>query len=151
MDLTAEPLFKGLPHDPATLVERYQSVRRVTEDICAPLATEDYVIQAAPEASPAKWHLGHVSWFFESFVLGPHLKSYKPVDANYRYIFNSYYNGVGPQFSRPARGHLSRPTVKEVYEYRDFVDESVIALIETTGPDELPALGSLLELVVQHH
>ena len=105
MDLTAEPLFKGLPHDPATLVERYQSVRRVTEDICAPLATEDYVIQAAPEASPAKWHLGHVSWFFESFVLGPHLKSYKPVDANYRYIFNSYYNGVGPQFSRPARGH----------------------------------------------
>ena len=100
------------------LLAHYAGVRRATERLCEPLATEDYVVQAMPDASPAKWHLAHVSWFFETFVLRPTLPRYHPLDERYTVLFNSYYNGVGPQFSRPARGHLSRPTVDEVYAYR---------------------------------
>jgi hypothetical protein len=93
-----------------SLLERYLDVRRATERLCEPLAIEDYVVQAMPDASPAKWHLAHVSWFFETFLLRPYAADYSPLDERYAVLFNSYYNGVGPQFERPARGTLSRPT-----------------------------------------
>ena len=144
------PLFTGTPRDAGPLVDAYQQTRRVTEAICAPLAIEDYVIQAMPNASPAKWHLGHVSWFFDAFILKQRLAGYQPLNPKYYHLFNSYYNGAGPQFSRPARGLLSRPTVEETYKYRAYVDESMLTLIETTGPGQLPALGSLVVLGLNH-
>ncbi|HET9232508.1 MAG TPA: ergothioneine biosynthesis protein EgtB, partial [Candidatus Eisenbacteria bacterium] len=77
--------------DRFTLLERYRSIRRVTEALCEPLEVEDYVIQSMPEASPAKWHLAHTSWFFETFVLEPAVHDYQPLDDRYRFLFNSYY------------------------------------------------------------
>ena len=132
------------------LADAYVDARRTTESICAPLKIEDYVVQAMADASPAKWHLGHVSWFFETFLLMPNVTGYQPRNPQYQYLFNSYYNGVGPQFSRPHRGHLSRPTVAEVYRYRRHVDEEMVSLIETTSPEQLETLGPVMELGVNH-
>ncbi len=131
------------------LLAHYAAVRRLTERLCEPLATEDYVVQATPDVSPAKWHLAHVSWFFETFVLRPGLPGYRPLDERYAVLFNSYYNGVGPQFSRPARGHLSRPTVEEVYAYRAHVDKSMLALLEGAR-DGVDGLASVVELGLHH-
>ena len=150
MSAESAPLFTDMPLDAGTLVASYEETRRTTEELCAPLATEDYVIQAVPEASPAKWHLGHVSWFFESFVLKPHLPGYRPLNPEYEYLFNSYYNDIGPQFPRPGRGDLSRPTVAEVYEFRAHVDRSILELIEITDPKELADLGSLIVMGLNH-
>jgi ergothioneine biosynthesis protein EgtB len=125
------------------LLQQYLAVRRLTERLCAPLATEDYVVQAMPDVSPAKWHLAHVSWFFETFVLRPHLSGFRPLDERYAMLFNSYYNAVGPQFSRPARGHLSRPTVDEVYAYRAHVDKGMMALLEQNRVEPWAAIVEL--------
>jgi ergothioneine biosynthesis protein EgtB len=131
------------------LLAHYAAVRRLTERLCEPLATEDYVVQAMPEASPAKWHLAHVSWFFETFVLRPLLPGYHPLDERYAVLFNSYYNGVGPQFSRPARGHLSRPTVDAVYAYRAHVDKAMLALLDGTS-ERVRAVAAVVELGLNH-
>ena len=131
------------------LLARYAAVRRQTERLCEPLATEDHVIQAMPDVSPAKWHLAHVSWFFETFVLRPGLSGYRPFDDRYAMLFNSYYNGVGPQFARPARGHLSRPTVTEVYAYRAHVDKAMLALLDD-APDRAVSLAPVIELGLNH-
>jgi ergothioneine biosynthesis protein EgtB len=128
-------------------LEQYTSIRRLTERLCEPLAVEDYVIQAMPDVSPAKWHLAHVSWFFETFLLHPHLPGYRPIDERYAVLFNSYYNGVGPQFARPARGHLSRPTVEEVYAYRAHVDKAMLALLERSADG---SLAPVVELGLNH-
>src|SRR5205823_9963746 len=112
------------------LRDRYQQVREFSETLCRPLATEDYVIQPMPDASPTKWHLAHVSWFFETFLLKPSLRGYQPVDPRYAYLFNSYYNAAGDKYPRPQRGLVSRPTVAEVYAYRRHVDEHVLDLLE---------------------
>jgi hypothetical protein len=101
----------------------YAAVRRQTEALCTPLATEDYVIQSMPEASPVKWHLAHTSWFFETFILEPRLAGYRPFHPQFGLLFNSYYQAVGPRWPRPERGLLSRPTVAEVYRYRAYVDD----------------------------
>jgi len=130
------------------LLQQYVAIRRLSERLCAPLAVEDYVVQAMPDASPAKWHLAHVSWFFETFVLA-HRPGYLPLDARYATLFNSYYNAVGPQFSRPARGHLSRPTVDEVYAYRAHVDKAMLALLERGG-ERVAALAPVIELGLHH-
>src|SRR5262245_29003752 len=94
--------------------ERYRRVRGFTEQLCAPLAVEDYVVQSMADVSPAKWHLAHTTWFFETFVLEPATPDYQPFHPLYRYLFNSYYNTVGDRYPRPRRGLLSRPTVAEV-------------------------------------
>jgi ergothioneine biosynthesis protein EgtB len=130
------------------LLQQYVAIRRLSERLCAPLAVEDYVVQAMPDASPAKWHLAHVSWFFETFVLA-HRPGYRPLDARYATLFNSYYNAVGPQLSRPARGHLSRPTVDEVYAYRAHVDKAMLALLERGG-EHVVALAPVIELGLHH-
>jgi ergothioneine biosynthesis protein EgtB len=107
----------------ADLEASYTAIRRQTEDLCTPLVTEDYVIQSMPETSPVNWHLAHTSWFFETFILLPLLGGYQPFHPQFGFLFNSYYQTVGPRWPRPERGLLSRPTVAEVYRYRAHVDE----------------------------
>jgi len=129
---------------------RYLEIRRTTEELCRPLAIEDYVLQAMPDVSPAKWHLAHVSWFFETFLLTPHLPGYEPLDPAYTFLFNSYYNGVGPQFSRPARGHLSRPGVADVFAYRAWVDRGMERLLAAMDIERAGAVAALVELGLNH-
>ena len=112
-----------------SLIARYRTVRGDSETLCAPLATEDYVLQSIPEVSPPKWHLAHTSWFFETFLLQPYVEGYRPFDAAYAYLFNSYYDSVGAQFPRTQRGLLSRPTVVEVMRYRSYVDSAIERLL----------------------
>jgi ergothioneine biosynthesis protein EgtB len=127
----------------------YQTVRHTTEALCAPLQTEDYVIQSMPDASPAKWHLAHTSWFFETFILSNENKG-TPVDSVYSYLFNSYYNAVGERIARDRRGLLSRPTVAEVYAYRKAVDERIRELLDRADSETLDRVRSLLILGLSH-
>ncbi len=136
--------------DVAELVTAYTATRRATEQLCAPLAVEDYVIQATPDVSPTKWHIAHVTWFFETFLLKPHLPGYEPIDPKYEYLFNSYYNAVGPQYDRPSRGLLSRPTVAEVYAYRAHVDRAMLALLEGASESQLAKVGPAVTLGINH-
>ncbi len=129
--------------DTGSLLARYRAIRATTEALCRPLQVEDYVLQAMPDVSPTRWHLAHVSWFFETFVLEGSVAGYRPFDARYRMLFNSYYNAVGPQFSRPDRGHLSRPTVAEVYAYRAHVDAALKTLLRG---EVGPATSAVIEL-----
>ncbi len=108
------------------LAERYRSVRSTTMALAAPLSAEDCALQSMPDASPVKWHLGHTTWFFETFVLA-RLPDYRPFDPAYRVLFNSYYNAVGPRHPRPERGLLSRPSLDEVLAYRRHVDIAMAA------------------------
>ena len=98
-----------------SLPERYASVRAATLALAAPLTREDQVVQSMPDASPTKWHLAHTTWFFETFVLGRFAPSYHVVDPRYAYLFNSYYEAVGPRQPRPRRGLLTRPSLEDVY------------------------------------
>jgi ergothioneine biosynthesis protein EgtB len=107
------------------LSEKYFEVRAYTEQLCAPLETEDFVPQPVVDVSPAKWNIAHTSWFFEEMILTKFLKGYSEFHPSYRYLFNSYYNSVGERTERHNRGDLSRPTVKEVFAYRSHVDESM--------------------------
>lgn len=112
--------------NPVIDIELYKMVRGITEAICAPLEIEDYVIQGIEDVSPAKWHLAHTTWFFETFFLIPFVKNYKPFDALFHDLFNSYYQIIGLPFPRQNRGLLSRPTVKTIYEYRHVVDQHIL-------------------------
>ncbi len=125
------------------LLEHYQKVRQVSESICQPLQIEDYVIQTMPDVSPPKWHLGHTSWFFETFILIPYFQGYQVFHPRYNYLFNSYYEAVGERHPRPKRGLISRPTVLEVYQYRAYVDKAMQSLLEKSNPEieELVILG----------
>ena len=111
------------------LNERYRCTRQQSLAACKPLVNEDFGLQAEAFTSPPKWHIAHTSWFFETFLLQPFLSNYRPLDAAYAVLFNSYYNGVGEQFPRPRRGLLSRPTVAEVLEYRRYVDRHMEDLL----------------------
>ncbi|HUL49315.1 MAG TPA: ergothioneine biosynthesis protein EgtB [Gemmatimonadales bacterium] len=142
----AEPA--GPLHAHAGQAERYRAVRRATEWLVEPLAIEDYVVQSMPDASPAKWHLAHTTWFFETFVLKPTIRGYRPVHPQFELLFNSYYNAVGPQFSRPHRGTLSRPTVEEVRRYRAAVDELLLGVLERGAVDD--SLARVVELGLHH-
>jgi ergothioneine biosynthesis protein EgtB len=130
------------------LVDRYAVVRGETTALARPLSAEDQMVQSMPDASPTKWHLAHTSWFFETFVLGPHEPAYRPFDARFAFLFNSYYEGIGPRIARDARGLLSRPSLDDVARYRRHVDEAVGHFLERRG--EEPALVTLIELGLQH-
>ena len=111
--------------------------RDLTEALAAPLCPEDQVVQSMPDVSPTKWHRGHTTWFFETFLLEPSLAGYDAFDPEFRYLFNSYYEAVGPRHPRNQRGLLSRPTVEEVGRYRAHVDAAMDKLIDCatrTGP-----------------
>jgi ergothioneine biosynthesis protein EgtB len=109
---------------------RFRLVRAATLALSEPLSPEDYVVQSMPDASPVKWHLAHTTWFFEEFVLQQAVPGYKFHDEQFRYLFNSYYNTVGPMHSRPHRGLLSRPTVDQVLAYRTRIDERMQTLLQ---------------------
>jgi ergothioneine biosynthesis protein EgtB len=121
----------------------YRAVRAATEALAAPLSPEDCALQSMPDASPAKWHLAHTSWFFETFVLERSEPGFRPHHPAFRFLFNSYYQSVGPQYSRPHRGLLSRPTLAEVLDYRAAVDERVAALLARGVADEALAVVEL--------
>jgi ergothioneine biosynthesis protein EgtB len=112
-----------------TLAEQYKTVRQRSEQICAPLQTEDYVVQPVVDVSPPKWHIGHTTWFFETFILKPYFMGYQEYNTEYNYVFNSYYETVGARVIRTDRGNLSRPTVKDVYEYREYVDNAIYSFL----------------------
>jgi ergothioneine biosynthesis protein EgtB len=127
----------------------YRDVRNLTEALAAPLSAEDQTIQSMPDASPTKWHRAHTTWFFETFVLVPRVPSYRVFDEAFRYIFNSYYEAVGPRHPRPSRGVLSRPGIAAVAEYRAHVDaamEGLLGFQESQDQD-------VMELIVMglHH
>jgi hypothetical protein len=124
---------------------QYAAVRRFSHFLCEPLVTEDYVIQSMPDVSPAKWHLAHTTWFFETFVLKPGLPGYAPFEPLHEFLFNSYYNSVGKQFPRPHRGLLSRPTVEQVYQYRAHVDEHMLRLLDDT--DRVESDGRMQQVI----
>jgi ergothioneine biosynthesis protein EgtB len=127
------------------LLDRYADVRSLTEQLAAPLSAEDQTAQSMPDASPTKWHRAHTTWFFEEFVLGG---DYEPFDATYRYLFNSYYEAVGPRHPRPERGLVTRPGIADVARYRQHVDAAVRALVDRQGLTEQTAE---LLLLGTHH
>lgn len=137
-------------HDRENLLTFYHRVRKDTEDLCRPLATEDYCIQTAPFVSPAKWHIAHISWFFEAFLLKPHLPGYREFNQRFDYLFNSYYETHGTPYPRPERGLLSRPTVEEIYQYRAHVDGAMSELIDAID-DELWGAFSARVVLGLHH
>lgn len=112
------------------LLHSYKEVREKTVQICLPLHIEDYVVQPVVDVSPPKWHLGHSTWFFETFLLLPYLKGYIVFNPDYNFIYNSYYETVGARVIRTNRGNLSRPTVQDVYHYRQHVDEAMMTLLD---------------------
>ncbi|MCD8742249.1 ergothioneine biosynthesis protein EgtB [Mucilaginibacter roseus] len=122
------------------LAERYQQVRQRSEHICSPLQTEDYVVQPIEDVSPPKWHLGHTTWFFETFILKPYVSAYKEYNTEYNYVFNSYYESVGSRVIRTDRGNLSRPTVIDIYSYRKYVDEAMYHFLCGDIPAEIQEL-----------
>lgn len=121
----------------------YQRIRRYTEALCDPLEKEDFIPQPKPFVSPAKWHLGHTTWFFEQFILCGHLPDYKIYHEDFSFLFNSYYNQMGDRILRVNRGNMSRPPVAQVYEYRAYVDEAMIRLL-----DEGDISNEVRELVI---
>jgi ergothioneine biosynthesis protein EgtB len=134
------------PIQDQSLCERFLQVRNQTEKLCQPLLPEDTVVQPIVDVSPPKWHLAHTGWFFETFLLQPHLAGYQIFEAGYPFLFNSYYNSLGSRVLRDQRGTLSRPPIAEIYAYRAYVDEHLLKLL----PDLPPQLMPLLELGLQH-
>ena len=107
------------------LGQAFADVRKFTEEICAPLETEDYIPQPTVDVSPPKWNIAHTTWFFEEMILKQFAENYREFNPNFGFLFNSYYNSIGTRTVRDNRGDLSRPTVKEVYQYRRYVDEKM--------------------------
>jgi ergothioneine biosynthesis protein EgtB len=130
------------------MLERYNEIRQQTENICAPLEPEDFVLQPMEDVSPLKWHLAHTTWFFETFVLKPFHTKYKEYHEAYDFLFNSYYETQGTRTVRSERGYLSRPTVREILEYRAYVDTHMAELLEMKLENNL--MDDLLELGLQH-
>jgi len=130
------------------LREAFVQIRSQSEAICAPLKTEDYGVQPVTHVSPPKWHLGHTSWFFEQLLLKT-LPDYRPFDARFGFLFNSYYQSAGAHLSRAKRGDLSRPTVSEIYAYRDAITRAVLgALSDESGLSE--AQKTIIEVGLHH-
>jgi ergothioneine biosynthesis protein EgtB len=128
--------------------DRFRLVRAATLALSEPLSPEDYVVQSMPDTSPTKWHLAHTTWFFEEFVLQHAVPGYKFHDDQFRYLFNSYYNTVGPMHSRPHRGLLSRPTVEQVLAYRARIDERMNVLLQRE--DLSPEILDVITLGLNH-
>ena len=133
-----------------SILDAYHRTRDFTTALVRPLSPEDMTVQSMADASPAKWHLAHTTWFFETFILKPFAPTYRPFEPAYEYLFNSYYNGVGPQFHRPSRGVLSRPTTHEIVVYRAHVDGALAAFINKCGSAVWDKARPLIELGINH-
>ncbi|MDB5868312.1 MAG: hypothetical protein JWP96_644 [Polaromonas sp.] len=134
----------------SSLAQRFQQVRAQTERLIEPLSPEDCQLQSMADASPAKWHLAHLTWFFETFVLERFEPGFKPFDVGFRVLFNSYYNGVGDKYPRPKRGLISRPSLGEVLAYRRQVDARVLDLMSASTEADCTELAQLIELGLLH-
>jgi ergothioneine biosynthesis protein EgtB len=128
----------------SSLAEQYRATRRLTEALCAPLGEADATIQSMEDASPAKWHLAHTTWFFETFLLRDRLPGYRLFDESWPFLFNSYYEAEGERIPRPRRGMLSRPTMAEIRKWRAHVDAAMLGLFGD------PAAAGLIELGIAH-
>ena len=137
-------------YDAKQIQQDYLQVRRFTEHLVEPLSAEDCVIQSMPDVSPTRWHLAHVTWFFEIFVLAQGIEGYESFHPDFVYLFNSYYNTVGEQFPRNRRGLISRPTVTELRDYRSSVDERMVRFLETADQERLAELAPVIRLGCQH-
>ena len=138
------------PDSKQALISYYQRIRARSEEICSPLCTDDYQLQSALEVSPPKWHLAHVSWFFETFLLQEFIPGYLPYNANYNHLFNSYYQTIGLPHARAERHFLSRPTVEEIYHYRAEIDEKITALILAADSGQIGEISARLILGLHH-
>ena len=139
---TKEPLFDN------SIAARFIASRKATKDIAAPLKIEDQVVQAMADTSPTKWHLAHVTWFYENFILIPHCPGYRVFNSDFAFLFNSYYEAAGMRHPRPDRGLITRPSVDQVLDYREYVENSMEDLLsKVTGKD--PVM-SLTELGINH-
>ncbi|MDB5414036.1 MAG: ergothioneine biosynthesis protein EgtB [Rubritepida sp.] len=132
---------------PAGLERFYENVRLTSRNLGAPLSDADATVQSMPDASPAKWHLAHTTWFFEAMVLTPYLRGYRVFDEKFNFLFNSYYETIGERQPRPKRGMMTRPALEAIYDYRDHVDTAIGRLLRS-GPDE--AVSKLIELGCHH-
>ncbi|MEE9139425.1 MAG: ergothioneine biosynthesis protein EgtB [Alphaproteobacteria bacterium] len=152
MPANATPAVQDLSQttDRDAAAARYSEVRRLSQELAEPLAPEDQVVQSMPDVSPTKWHLAHTAWFFETFLLEPFAEGYEVFHPGYGYLFNSYYEAVGPRHPRPERGLVTRPTTGEVRAYRDHVDEHMLRLIEKADPALWFRIASLIELGLNH-
>jgi len=131
-------------------IEAFREVRAETERRAAPLSPEDQVVQSMPDASPTKWHRAHTTWFFEQFLLTPQAAGYRPFDARFAFLFNSYYVAAGPRHARPKRGLITRPSAAEVAAYRAHVDAAVERLIADAGSEQLAEVLRVLEIGLHH-
>ncbi|WP_452229917.1 ergothioneine biosynthesis protein EgtB [Lacinutrix sp. MEBiC02404] len=121
----------------------YQQTRQVTIDFCSPLKIEDYSIQVVPFASPAKWHLAHTTWFFETFILKQYVQDYVAFDPNFNFLFNSYYNNVGSRILQTNRGNMSRPSTDEIFAYRAYVDTKMQDFLKDVSDKKILDLVTL--------
>ena len=143
---TAQPISR---RESANILEQFIAVRRATEWLCEPLSAEDGQLQSMPDASPAKWHLAHTAWFFETFLLAAE-PDYHPIDPRYGFLFNSYYEAVGARQPRPHRGLVSRPSLDEVNAYRRAVDERIVRLLRTADVERRREIEPILTLGLNH-
>jgi ergothioneine biosynthesis protein EgtB len=132
------------------LRDRFRSVRAHSLALAAPLSAEDQCIQSMPDASPTKWHLAHTTWFFETVLLQLHAVGYRVFDPRFHYLFNSYYEALGPRHPRPQRGLLTRPSLDEVHAYRLHVDEAVDALLCRASENDWVAIEGIVTLGLHH-
>jgi ergothioneine biosynthesis protein EgtB len=130
------PEAVAVPGSPAGLRQQFCTVRQQTEALCEPLTPEDMMVQSCPEASPAKWHLAHTTWFFETFLLSEFLPGYRPFHRDFLWLFNSYYNSVSDQPQKKLRASFSRPSLEEILDYRRHVEAAMERLIESSMPEE---------------
>lgn len=148
--MTATVSEAYLPNSGNAYTRRYNGLRTQSERLAARLSPEDQQVQSMPDASPTKWHLGHTTWFFETFILRPQLPDYRVFDSTFNYLFNSYYEAVGPRQLRAERGLITRPTLEEVQVYRAHVDTAMANFFEVATADKLEDLRYLLELGLHH-
>ena len=141
------PTAAPAPLTGAALADRYAAVRGFTERLVEPLSPEDCVVQPMPDASPAKWHLAHTTWFFEAFLLKPYLTKYRAFHPKFGFLFNSYYNALGPRHARRDRGLLTRPSLEEVFDYRAHVDTHMAELLAENASVET---ARLIEVGLNH-
>jgi ergothioneine biosynthesis protein EgtB len=149
LDLVTRPRRSDVSENlDAAIESRFAAIRHTTEALVAPLTAEDCALQSMPDCSPAKWHLAHTSWFFETFILEPTLAGYRVFNPAFRVLFNSYYQTVGEQYSRPRRSLLTRPSLEEVLRYRSHVNEAMAQLFARGAP--CAALAAAIELGLNH-
>jgi ergothioneine biosynthesis protein EgtB len=129
------------------MIDRFLKIRENSEQLCKPLITEDYSVQASEFVSPPKWHLAHTTWFWEEFVLTKYATAYTVYDEDFSFLFNSYYNNVGTRVLRPSRGLMTRPSVNEVYKYRKHVTDAMVAFLNTNPNEEILAI---IEIGINH-